>query len=823
MPGGLDPGDHAAHAAHVLHSAFMFVVVSILSGVLLAGLAVPIVGFAGMTGRSGVEELKTLPQELEVPTQAERTTILLADGSVLTHLYDRNRVYVPLDKIAPVMQQAQIAIEDHRFYDHGAMDPIGTLRAFIQNSAGNATQGASSLTQQYVKLVQVERAALSNDPRGVRKAQETSYARKIQELRYAMALEKRLTKDQILERYLNLAYYGNGAYGVEAAAELYFDTTAAKLTLSQAAMLAGLVQNPDQVNPIRAEAAATERRDVVLNRMAELNLISYEEAQDAKQKSFDAKKVHRLTQGCVPSRYPFLCDYVVRSLLEAPELGETRGQRQELLQRGGLTIQTKIDSDVQDAAQAALSRMVSPTDPVISTINIVEPGTGQIVAMAQSRPVMGDNAKAGETYYNYSVTPALGGAEGYQAGSTFKLFTLAAALDKGVRITQRFPAPRTMDFSRRTWQSCDGPFKLVDTWRVSNSTRSNAGGMSMAEATAWSVNTYFVQLEQRAGLCNTVTMAKNLGVELTTPGQSFDDLSYIPSFTLGAIEVSPLSLAEAYATVAARGIHCDAHIVASVDSRDGKTLVAPDGNCRRVMRKEVADGVTKLLRGVMNATGAPARIPGGYPQAGKTGTTEEGQAVWFAGFTPELAATAMIAVDKTSSTFRKDAKGHAKRKSLRGLLLKKGTYLAATGGGDAGAGLYRPAMTAALKGRPKTGFTEPPKVITKPKVVTIPSTRGLSLQEIRDKLGELGFLTRSATIYSSSPRGAFLGISPGPGRKVEEGTTVTLLFSAGPRPKPPPKPKPPPESKPPSKPPTTKPPSQPPTSKPPASKPPRGG
>src|SRR5690606_25228735 len=258
------------------------------------------------------------------------------------------------------------------------------------------------------------------------------YQRKIRELRYAIALEQKLSKDEILERYLNLAYYGDGAYGVEAAARHYFSTTAEKLTLDQAAMLAGLVQNPNQINPTKNAAAAEERRDVVINRMAELKMITPEEAKKAKTVKFDEKNVQKTRNGCVGSRYPFICDYVIRTLKQAPSLGKTEKEREEALKRGGLTIHTAIDPEVQDMAQKKLSKVVSPKDPLISTMNMIQPGTGLILAMAQSRPVMGDNAKKGETYYNYSASPKLGGAEGYQAGSTFKAFTAAAALEKGI-------------------------------------------------------------------------------------------------------------------------------------------------------------------------------------------------------------------------------------------------------------------------------------------------------------------------------------------------------------------------------------------------------
>lgn len=780
----------------VFYSALMFLVVSVLSGVLIAGLAVPFALMAGLSSKAALDEMESLPVELETPPQAERTTVLLGDGSVLTNLYDENRVYVSLDKIAPIMRTAQLAIEDHRFYEHGAMDPIGTMRAFVRNqSGGTGSGGGSTLTQQYVKMVQIETAYLNNDKVGVRKAQEATIARKVTEMRYAIALEQKLTKDQILERYLNIAYFGNGTYGVEAAAHYYFDTTADKLTLDQAALLAGTVQNPDQVNPISNEAASLERRNNVLNRMAELNLISKDDAAKAKEVKFDRSKVRSTQRGCEASEYPFLCDYVIRSLLDMPSLGATPAERRALLYRGGLTIKTKIDPKTQDAAQDAISKVVAPTDQVIATVNIIEPGTGLILASAQSRPVMGTDTSKGETYYNYSMTPKFGGAEGFQSGSTFKAFTLAAALDQGVPMTQKYKAPFKLDMSDVRFQSCNaGRIKPGGKWEPQNlsTSISNAAGMDMKYATMKSVNTYFVQLEQRAGLCNTVKMAAAAGIDFSNG--DVDYWSTIPSFTLGVPEIAPLSLAEAYATFAARGLHCDPHIVESVASKSGKKFDVPTGNCQQVMRPEVADGVNQLLEAVMgpNGSGAIARIPGNYPQAGKTGTTEENQAVAFAGYTPEVAGAAIIAADKTAPDFKKDSNGKSKRNGIKGMRLKTGFELIGTGGGDAGLKIYTPAMTAALKGRPKTNFVDPPKTITEPKQVPVPSVSGLSPAQAEQLLTEQGFAVLTQNVYNNAPKGTYLGINPKAGTMVPEGSEVYLLFSDGPAPAAPPSTPPPP-------------------------------
>src|SRR5918992_1223801 len=332
----------------VAYSLVMFVIVSVLAGVLVAGLFVPFVGMAGVSGRAAASELDNLPADLATPAPATRSKVLLGNGKILAYFYDENRIPVRLSKIAPVMRQGQLAIEDHRFYEHGALGFKGTVRALIRNTTSEDVQGGSSITQQYVKMVQVEACTAKGDTQCVKDAQAPTLQRKIRELRYAIALEKKFTKDQILERYLNIAYYGRGAYGVESAARYYYSTSASKLTLPQAAMLAGLVQNPDTVNPVRNESAALDRRDVVLNRMTELKLITAQQAQKAKKDSFDEKKISPTRNGCVGTRYPFLCDYVRETLKNTPSLGKTVEDRENMIKRGGLTIQTAIDSKSQD-------------------------------------------------------------------------------------------------------------------------------------------------------------------------------------------------------------------------------------------------------------------------------------------------------------------------------------------------------------------------------------------------------------------------------------------------------------------------------------------
>src|SRR5665647_2586612 len=418
-----------------VYALAMFVVVSVLAGLLVAGLAVPAAALVGTSTKYVAHRIETLPTELTIQPASDQTLILMSNGETLAELYDENRTVVTLDQIAPIMRTAQVAIEDTRFYQHGALDFKGTLRALVRTGSGTDVQGGSTLTQQYVKQVRVEAAQAAGDQAGVLAAQEQTLQRKVLELRYAIALEAKYSKDEILNRYLNIAYYGDGTYGVEAAARHYFGIAAKDLNLAQAAMLAGLTQNPVATDPVNHPVAAIDRRAVVINRMLELGLITPDEAATAKATPFDQSKVVVSRTGCVGTLYPFMCDYVVRSLLQNPALGATADDRRNTIYRGGLVIKTQIDPTAMDAAQQSVTSKVKATDPVISTMVEVQPGTGLILAMAQSRFVMGTNADAGETFYNYAVSASMGGAEGYQAGSTFKAFTIAAALDRGIPVS----------------------------------------------------------------------------------------------------------------------------------------------------------------------------------------------------------------------------------------------------------------------------------------------------------------------------------------------------------------------------------------------------
>lgn len=769
------PGENPSQKIYAFGT---FLAVSVLSGLLLAGLAFPFASILGTTAQIASDSVNDLPADLDAPPAAVRSQVLLADGTELASFFDENRVYVPLAKISKPMQQAQVAVEDQDFYQHGAISLESTLRQLIRNSrSGEITGGGSTITQQYVKLLLIQKATQAGDKDAVAKAQEQSLERKIREMRYAIAMEKKLSKDQILEGYLNLAYYGAGAYGVEAAAKRYFNTTAENLTVAQSAMLAGLVKDPSGTNPVSSPEKALNRRSFVISQMRREGYISPEQEQAALAEPFNKDLVQPLPAKCASSRYPHVCDYIERTLLsdDIASLGKTPAERRQILDYGGLTIRTSIDPKVQDAAFEAINQSIKPADPVIGLTNVLDPKTGAIIAMAQSRPVMGNNKEAGEDYMIYAAEHNKGGSnKGFFNGSTIKPIIIAAALEKGIPASRSYVSNDNLEVKGMAFQSCSGRFVQNRSWKVSNGGASY-GSIDMVQATAKSVNTYFVQLIADVGICDTLQMAQRLGLELGSGAPLADEtISSRPTVSLGQVNVNPLSVTQVYATLANRGVRCDTHIITSITTRDGKELEVPNGNCRKVIEPEVADTVTKLLEGPMKfGTARGFALPSEYDQAGKTGTGAKASALSFAGYTPDLAGSSMIAViDPTDSYW------HGGDPDLTNLRLPGGTLLRGFGA-DTGQ-MWRKAMLAGLEGRERSKFVEPPSHLVVGSKVRVPDVGGLSIEEAKARIEGEGFTTAVQQVFSDQPVGTFLGVSPS--GSAPKGSRIALRVSKGPDP-----------------------------------------
>ncbi|MCK2220874.1 penicillin-binding protein [Actinomadura sp. ATCC 31491] len=623
----------------VLRSAGMLGLAGALGGVLAGALAAPVVSGGGLAAKNVADTFVHLPPAPREEPLAQVTRLLDKDGRPFAQFYEANRTAVPLASVAPVMRRAIVAIEDSRFYEHGGLDVRGTLRALLTNTqAGGIRQGGSSLTQQLVKNILVE-SARTDEERD--RARAPNMARKITELRYAMALERKYRKDQILERYLNIAYFGAGAHGVEAAARRFFSTSAARLTLTQAATLAGAVRMPYSTDPSLGAAhrgRLKDRRDLVLDRMAGLKIITPQQAAAAKAAPLGLD-LRPEPGGCEQSAYPFYCLYVQRELLSNPAFGNNEAQRRARMARGGLTIRTSLDPIAQRAAERAIRRHVHPDDTEVAAEAMVEPGTGRIRAMAASKGFgrnPGNRKNGSRTTFNLVADVAHGGGQGFQAGSTFKVFTLATALRQGWRFGDGFQTPGAL-VPAAGYRNCAGRAVNDPDTRVLNASGEGEGGPHSLETGTWkSVNVFYMMLERKVGLCNVVRTAKALGVARAdgTP------LREVPTFTLGINEMDPVTVAASFAAFAARGSYCRPLAIVEIVGRDGRRTHVPP-SCEQAIERPVADAVNHVLEGVFDK-GTMKGQGIDRPAAGKTGTNNGYTSAWFAGYTPHLAAAVSV-------------------------------------------------------------------------------------------------------------------------------------------------------------------------------------
>jgi membrane peptidoglycan carboxypeptidase len=745
-------------------------VVSVVAGLLMAGMLLPIVGGVGLLARTAADDFDNLPSELNIEEPPQVSRILAADGSTIATFYYQNRVNVTLDEVPPVMQKAIIAVEDVRFYEHNGVDWKGAFRALVRNgSTGTVQQGGSTLTQQFVKNVLIESAEAKGDKEGVAAAHADTLARKAREAKYALALENRFSKRQILEGYLNIAYFGDSAYGVGSAARHFFGKPVQRLDLEEAALLAGLVQSPEVYNPVHNPDAAKARRNTVLGQMLKYRFID-QAAYDHAVRQPVRLHVHQQGNGCEASRAPYFCDYVQHVIRNSPAFGRTKADRTRLLLRGGLTIRTTLDPQVQRAADRAVRDYVAPRDKsgVAAAEAVVEPGSGKVLALSVNRPY-GQDRKRGQNTLNYAVDHADGGGIGFQMGSTFKLFVLAAAMKQGIPLSTNIYSPAHIDLTG--FKNCFGTD--AGEWDVSNAGDSEAGHFNLITGTWISVNTFFAQLEQRTGLCQPTKIAEAMGMSPATGGH----ISQYPAFALGAADTySPLDLASAYATVAAHGTRCDPMAITEVTDPTGKALRLPQSECEQVLEPGLADTITDILHGVLTKPGATATGVGepGRPAAAKTGTAEENTASVFAGFVPQMAAAVWVGDPDEPS------------RSLNNLTIGGRSYGQVYGATIAGP-IWHDTLEAALRGEPVIPLPKPDPKYVRGIKKTVPDVRGLMPDDASDVLREAGFKVSFASqpIDSAFPRGTVARTTPAGGQGAPPGSTVVVYLSTGHLPPPP--------------------------------------
>lgn len=492
--------------------------VSALAGMLMAAFLLPAVSATSAVAEDGVELFESYPTELEVEPLNEASRIEAADGTLLATFYSQNRIMVPLEEISPNMQHAVIAVEDRRFYEHGGVDARGMARAFASNAAGGSTQGGSTLTQQYVKNALLMDAVQRNDDEARVAATEQTYGRKLREAKLAISLEKTWTKDEILNAYLNVAQFGPSQYGVQTGAKHYFNKDAADLNPGEAALLAGITNGPNQYDPVDHPEAGETRRNEVLADMLGQGYITQEEYDEySEQPVEDMLDIQTVQAGCVTAEGSgFFCDYVTRSLLNDPDFGDTYEDRSKLLYGGGLTIKTTLDPEKQAAAEEILERRVPATSQsgFGHSIVTVEPGTGEILVMAENRTYNPyEDVDPGETAINYNVPQALGGGSGFPVGSTFKPFVLQEWLENDRSIYDTVATARqTMTtfpaqcLPRGRWYESGG-------YNPDNAVSVELSAMeTVLNATKFSVNTAYANMARQLDLCNIAEGAREIGV-----------------------------------------------------------------------------------------------------------------------------------------------------------------------------------------------------------------------------------------------------------------------------------------------------------------------
>ena len=629
----------------VVSMLVVFLTLSCVGGVLSAGFAAPFVGATAALTKASAELFEELPSDFNVQQPSQISTLLAADGTEITKFYAENRIVVPLSSISVNMQNAIVAVEDQRFYQHQGVDPTGMVRALVSNNAGGSRQGASTLTQQYVRNTLIETGLKNDDHKLIRDATESTVARKLREMKFALSLEQKYSKQQILEGYLNIAAFSPSTYGVEASSLHYFNKHAKDLTVAEAALLAGTTNAPSAYDPKSQPELAKNRRDWVLAKMLEEKFITKQQYDEAVNSEIKLD-IQDSPAGCgAAGSYAYFCTYVVNEILGSENFGPNVAARRQLLTRGGLKITTTLNLERQSAADSVIQARtpIGGSDGANSTIVSIEPGTGRIQALAQ-------NTNYEDSQLVFAADAKHGGIElpdgnvGFQPGSTFKAIILAEWLKTGHTPYQMLNASAPKNYGPNTFTvSCD-PDRAAGPWPVNNVAGTNAGMMTVREATKQSINTGFTEMLRDLDVCEVTKLAASLGITKADGSQLDPD----PSIALGSTPVPPLSMANAYATFASGGKYCKPIAIDQILDASGTSMAVPSADCTQAMDQGAADETAKTLRATSEPGGTAKDAVFGRPIAGKTGTTEEAENTWFVGFTPQL-STAVWIGDATES------------------------------------------------------------------------------------------------------------------------------------------------------------------------------
>ncbi|KOX32493.1 penicillin-binding protein [Saccharothrix sp. NRRL B-16348] len=761
----------------------------LLAGVLLAGMLFPVVGSLGMVSNEASDTVDSISADLVTTDPPLISTITDKDGAPIAYLYDQYRILVPPEMISPTMKAALVSVEDRRFYEHQGVDWRGTIRAGLTNQfSGSVTQGASTLTQQYVKNYLVHVVARNNLVEQ-QKAQEQTVARKAREWRISLQLESQMGKEEILARYLNVVPFGSTIYGIAAASQAYFNTTADKLTVPQAAMLAGMVNSPSALNPEVFPEKALERRNQVIDKMVENDKLSRDAAEAAKAEPLGlATPVRTPPSGCVGAgpEHGFFCSYVLNYLAR-------NGFSQEQLKTGGYTIRTTLDRTITDhAKRAAEGQVAKSTDGIANTMAVVRPGKErhEVVALVANR----DYGLKADQFQTQFDLPS-GVENKFGAGSVYKVFTAAAALEKGMGIENTMATPNS--YVSRVFKGggdkCPPAPEPATRWYcLGNASSSYPPQMSLQTALQTSPNTGFVILEEQLGMDPVVDMASRLGMRETMatniagvrpdPKAKSKELRVSQtefyksnggnaSFTLSPAPVSTLELANVAATIMSGGVWCPPSPIGQILDRDGQPVAVNEAPCEQVVAEPLANGLAVGLskddQGAGTASAAARQFKWTRPMLGKTGTTEDYKSAAFIGATPDFAGAVQTFNDGV------EPRGICVNAGPPRLCGKGDIY-----GGTVPARTWFDTMTKVHDGLPVRGMPAVEERYLKGgSEIRIPDVVGRNVNDATRILEQAGYKVSAQNRNSEQPKGQVVGQTPR--GSALKGTVVTLLVSTG--------------------------------------------
>jgi len=760
------------------------VCMSAVAGLLVTVAVTPALALSGMTATNTISMFENLPGYVALDQLSQKSNVYArqSDGTpvLMASFYEQNRVEVGSDAISPFVKDAVISSEDPRFLDHGGIDLQGTVSGAVSTFAGGDTRGGSSITQQYVKNVLVQKCEAMDDQDASREcyasATEISAARKLKEMRLAIGMEKEYSKDDILRGYLNITGFGGTVYGIEAAANYYFNTSALNLTLPQAASLVAIVNNPvryqldrptsESNGAANGYAANKQRRDYILREMLTYDKITQEEY-DAAVATVIEPVITPPSTGCqTAGDNAFFCDYVTRVLKADSTFGADAEARAANFRLGGFDVYTSLDLDVQAAAVGTMNLNVPKTyaaGDIGGVISSVQVGTGRVLAMTQSKDYSQDPAVlatgANYTSLNYNTDKSMGGSSGFQPGSTYKVFTLAQWLSDGHALGERVDSARKANWG--TFQDrCLGPQNYNSQgWNPRNDSLGETGAhYSALESTINSYNTGFIGMAKRLDLCDIKERAESFGIHRADG----DPLLQSAATVIGTNEIAPLSMAVAFAGIANNGVTCSPIVIDQIIGADGAERPIPKSTCAASVEPSVAAGMTYAMQRVMTSGTARASYYATSPRVpmiAKTGTTDSGADTWMTGASSKVATVAGVV-------------------SLTGKLSQRSLRFDSGRVSEARHRMWPDVMDVANAKYGGDAFAEATSDVIYGVPVAVPDVRGMQLAQARSTLQRAGFgFAHGGATTSDMPVGTV--VRSDPARSAFKGSTITVFTSSG--------------------------------------------